>query len=111
MRLVADDARDVPLARKVLGEHDVAGLEEPDAVAALDLPPAGERHDVLTARRGMPVDYVADRRAAEDDARRVLNLRRRDARARKARLDLLEMRLVVGAGVESHDLHSLARAP
>src|SRR5581483_8040176 len=67
--LAADRLREVPLARDVLDEKHLAGVDDPLlAVARRDLNRAVQVDDVLAARRGVPVEIVVARGLAEDDA-------------------------------------------
>src|SRR3989449_11722376 len=67
---VAEDARGVPAARRVLDQPGVARAEAVlPAVAQADLELAGEHDDELAARRRAPVAGLADRPLAATELR------------------------------------------
>ena len=69
--LGAEDARRVPLARRVLDESGVARPEDVlGAVAEADLELPGKNDDELAARRRVPIEELAHRPLAERDLRR-----------------------------------------
>src|SRR2546425_8960669 len=73
---VAEDARGVPPACRVLDQPGVARAEDAlSAVAQADLELAGEHDDELAARGRVPVEVLADRPLAETDLRRRQPLR------------------------------------
>src|SRR2546421_8912188 len=106
--LVLDVIGEVALAGRVLDENDVAGGDEPVfAVARGDLHPGIEVDDVLPARRRVPVDIVLGLGLAKDHAGRRQLPRQFAAAALLGPfdLDVAEMRLAIGVGVEIVDPH------
>src|SRR5712691_2648947 len=85
---VAEDARRMPPARRVLDQPGVARAEDVlSAVAQADLELAGEHDDELAARGRVPVEVLADRPLAETDLRRREPLRPVRCPAEVDRLD------------------------
>src|SRR5439155_925240 len=69
-RIVAEDARGVAFAGRVLDQAGVAGAEDVlGAVAQPDLELAGQDDHELAPRRRMPVDELTARPLAERDLR------------------------------------------
>src|SRR5215510_2449239 len=103
--LVADDARGVPLARRVLDEPRVARSKHVlGAVAQADLELSGENDHELTARRRVPVEKLpggplAERDLAGGEPLEPVGLR--------FELDPLDVRLLVGARVHSKCPHRI----
>jgi hypothetical protein len=96
------------LAGDVLDEDHLAGADHPRlAVARGDLHAGVEVDDVLPARRVVPVEIVARLHLAEDDAGRGQALRHLAGRPflDPFDLDVAEMRLAAGVGVEIVHAH------
>src|ERR1051325_9740378 len=99
---------EVALTGRVLDKDYVAGRDEPAfAVARGDLHPGVEIDDVLPPRRRVPIDIVLGLGLAKDDTRH-----RQFSRQFAAPpfldpfdLDIPEMRLALGVGVEIVDAH------
>src|SRR5258708_15026278 len=107
-QLVLDRLGQVALAGGVLDQDDLAGADDAAlAVARRDLHPGVEVDDVLPARRRMPVEVVVRLGLAEDDAGGAQTLRQLAAAPLLDPLDLdvPEMRLAVGVGIEIVDPH------
>src|SRR6266508_4108236 len=101
--LVAENARRVALAGRVLNESRVARAEDvlgPVAQTDLELP--GKNDDELAARRGVPVDELAHRPLAERDL-----IRRKPLQpvGLGLELDLLDVCLLVGARIQPECAH------
>src|SRR5205814_5039704 len=103
VRLGAEDARGVSLARRVLDESGVARPEDVlGAVTEADLELPGQNDDELAPRRRVPVEELPDRPFAERDlsGREPLEPVRL-----RLEVDLLDVRLLVGAGVQTERPH------
>src|SRR5262249_35650172 len=111
--LGSDLAGAVALARQVLGDQDVAGTEAAHgAVADLDVHRPREREHRIAARRVVPRIAALRIEAAHDDAAAGNQLGRLGlvpARL-EAELDVLEVRLAVGAAVDANDRHVSSRS-
>src|ERR1051326_7645759 len=98
----------MPLAGRVLDEDDFAGADHPRlAVARGYLHPGIEIDDVLPARRRVPVEIVIGLHLAENDAGGGQSFRQFPGAALLDPLDLdvAEMRLALGIGVQVVDPH------
>src|SRR4051812_7203377 len=96
------------LAGRVFDQDDFARADDPRlAVARGDLHAGIEVDDVLPARRRMPVEVVIRLHLAKNDAGRGQPLRQLAARAflDPFDLDVAEMRLALGVGIEVVDTH------
>src|ERR1039458_2276787 len=112
--LAADGFRQVALAGDVLDQDDLAGADHAGlAVAGGDLHAGVEVDDVLAARRRMPIQVVVAGGLAEDNAgggqthaefAGVAGFDPFD-------LDVTEVGLTVGGGVEIVDTHGRAASP
>ena len=94
----------------IIREHDVAFAESfYRSVTSFDLNLAGQRDNVLTARRGMEIVQVIRRRLPEVDAGgRLQGGNLHVAAELEFDFLFLEMGLVVGSGVDACDLHEMA---
>jgi len=102
----------VALAGEVLGDQDVAGAETPHgAVADLDVHRAAQREHGRAPRRVVPGIGSRRSEAADDDAAAGNQLRALGLVAERleARLDVLEVRLAIGARVDANDRHVFIR--
>src|SRR5579862_327072 len=109
--LGADRFREVPLAGGVLDQDDLAGADDARSpVAGGDLDAGVEVDDVLPARRRVPVEVVIGLHLAEDDAGGGQALRKFAGAALLGPfdLDVAEMRLAAGVGIEVVDAHRAA---
>src|SRR5947207_1261138 len=107
-RLRPDLARDVALAGAVFGDQNVAATEPTHgAIADFDVDSAGEREDRVPARRVVPGIGALGLEAAHDDAaaRNQLRALRLITERIELRLDVLEVGLAVGTGVDADDPH------
>src|SRR6267143_3698452 len=101
--LTTEDARGVPLARRVLDESGVTRSEHVlRAVAQTDLELPGENDDELAAGGRMPVEELARRPLPERDLIRRKALQPVGLRLE---LDVLDVRLPVSACVEPERAH------
>src|SRR5438093_9723738 len=105
--LVADHARGVPLARRVLDEPRVTRPKHVlRSVAQADLELSGENDHELTPRRRVPVEELAGGPLAERDLARGEPLQ--PVRLR-LELDLLDVRLLIHARVHTKCPHRTLR--
>src|SRR3954451_12727909 len=106
--LALDCLRQMALAGRVLDQDHLAGADNSRlAVARGDLHAGVEIDDVLPARRRVPVQIIVRLHLAEDDAGRRQPLRQFAGPAFLGPfdLDVAEMRLALGVGVEIVDAH------
>src|SRR5580658_1526460 len=104
--LVLDVVGEVAFAGRVLDRDDLAGRDKATfAVARGQLYPGVEIDDVLAARRRVPAEIVLGLGLAKDDAGRRQFLRQFAAAPLLGPIDLdvAEMRLTTGVGVEVMD--------
>src|SRR3954469_11389592 len=108
--LVLDRFRQMALAGRVLDQDYFACPDDPRlAVARGDLHAGVEIDDVLPARRRVPVEIVVRLHLAEDDPGRGQPLRQLAGPALLGPfdLDVAEMRLALGVGIEIVDAHNV----
>src|SRR5512145_1880081 len=107
--LVAENARRVTFARRVLDEPRVARAEDVlRAVAEADLELSGQNDDELAARRGMPVEELADRPLPKRD---LAGRKPLEPVGLRLELDRLDVRLLVRARVQPVCPHHALRCP
>src|SRR5215831_21399359 len=103
--LVADDARGVPLARRVLDEPRVSRSKHVlRAVAQADLELSGENDHELTPRRRMPVEKLAGRPLAKRYLARRKTL---EPVGLRLEIDLLDVTLLIRSRIHPKRPHCI----